>query len=881
MKCLTSIAVLLLITGLLLDAGSACAQSSSAGRVQNGLLVLYDFSSESGPIVKDRSGVGRPVDLKIETLKAVRRTAGSIEVRGKVIIRSENGANKVTTAVKQTGEITIEAWLRPAKSDQDGPARIITLSKNGSERNFTLGQDGDKFDVRLRSTKTSTNGIPSVSTPSKSLKTQLTHVVYTRDRTGRTRLYLNGKPRAEKIITGNTGNWNGSYRLALANEHSMDRQWLGAYHLVALYNRDLSPNEVARNFQAGSKASTALAKNRPSPKQVHFETQVAPLLSRHCLECHDSSIKEGELDLSRKLAAFKGGENGPAITAGDLSKSLLWEAVVSDEMPQDKPSLSDEEKQVLKKWITDGATWTIDVIDPVIYSNAGPSANNWVRRLTLPEYIATVKSAVGVDISAEATQILPPDLRADGFSNTAYNLNVDLKHIESYAKLAEIITDRMDVKKFVTRFTKSQSLADKNMIDLIEKMGKLILRGPLEGHEVATYRGISTSVATSGGGFKDAVRFTIEAMLQSPRFIYRIENQQGDGTAWPVSPYELASRISYTVWGAPPDQALMQAADSGDLYDLAEVKKQVERMLKDPRAVDRSTQFISQWLHLSRLENMSPSKEHFPDWNQQLAADMREETLAFFKEIVWKQNRPLSDLMNAQITFSTPRLAKHYNFAVQTPSGKSDAELVRYDLSSIPSRGGLLTQGSVLTMGGDDASMVTRGLFVLNDLLFSEVGDPPPGLDTTPVPTKPGLSHRMTAEKRIADKACGGCHSRFEPLAFGLERFDGLGSYFEKDAHGNDLRQDGKIQFPGAEKPVSYQNTAELMNLLADSDRVGECITRKLTQFALGRPLVAADAPIVKRIHQSAIKQGGTYANLMTAIVLSDLIQKTRTEKTE
>ena len=753
--------------------------------------------------------------------------------------------------------------------------------KNGNERNFTLGQDGDKYDIRFRSTKTSTNGIPSVSTPSNSLKTQLTHVVYTRDRTGRTRIYFNGKPRAEKVITGSTGNWNGSYQLALANEHSMDRQWLGSYHLVALYNRDLSPNEVVQNYQAGSKASSELAKNRPSPQQVHFETQVAPLLSRHCLECHDSSIKEGELDLSRKMAAFKGGENGPAVTAGNLSKSLLWEAVVSDEMPQDKPPLSDAEKQVLKKWITDGATWTIDVIDPVIYSNAGPSANNWVRRLTLPEYIASVKSAVGVDITEEATQVLPPDLRADGFSNTAYNLNVDLKHIESYAKLAQVIADKIDVKRFAANFSKSQSVADKNMIDLLGKMGKSILRSPLESHEVATYRGISTSVATSGGNFEDAIRFTIEAMLQSPRFIYRIENQQGDGTAWPVSPYELASRISYTVWGAPPDNELMQAADSGELYDLSEVKKQVERMLKDPRAVDRSTQFISQWLHLSRLENMSPSKARFHNWNKQLAGDMREETLAFFKEIVWKQNRPLTDLMNAQITFATPRLAKHYNFAGIIPSEKSEAEPVRFDLTSTPGRGGLLTQGSVLTMGGDDASMVTRGLFVLNDLLFSEVGDPPPGLDTTPVPTKPGLSHRMTAEKRIADKACGGCHSRFEPLAFGLERFDGLGAYFEKDAHGNDLRQDGKIQFPGAEQPVAYQNTAELMNLLAGSDRVGECITRKLTQFALGRPLVAADAPIIKRIHQSAIKQGGTYAHLMTAIVMSDLIQKTRTEKTE
>ena len=115
MKFLASFTILMIASAVIFDASPICAQASSAERVQNGLLALYDFSSESGPIVKDCSGIGRPVDLKIENLKSVRRTPGSLEVRGKVIIRSETAANKITTAVKQTGEITIEAWIRPAK----------------------------------------------------------------------------------------------------------------------------------------------------------------------------------------------------------------------------------------------------------------------------------------------------------------------------------------------------------------------------------------------------------------------------------------------------------------------------------------------------------------------------------------------------------------------------------------------------------------------------------------------------------------------------------------------------------------------------------------------------------------------------------------------
>ncbi len=174
---------------------------------------------------------------------------------------------------------------------------------------------------------------------------------------------------------------------------------------------------------------------------------------------------------------------------------------------------------------------------------------------------------------------------------------------------------------------------------------------------------------------------------------------------------------------------------------------------------------------------------------------MREETIAFFHDVVWKKNLPLVDLLNAQFTYATPRLAKHYGIESQGEG------LKRYDLAGVASRGGLLTQGSVLTIGGDDASMVTRGLFVLNDLLFSEVGDPPPGLDITPVPTSPGRTHRAIAIERIESASCGGCHSRFEPLAFGLERFDGLGSYHEIDEHGNQLREDGEILFPGEAKP--------------------------------------------------------------------------------
>ena len=859
---------------------SVAAQSDSF-RVTNGLQHLYDFRGGSGSLVKDRSELSPPLDLKIERPRAVKWSDGSLEVHGKTTIHSDQPPQRLIQAVKRSGELTVEAWVTPSKASQQGPARIVTLSKNGNERNFTLGHEGGSFDARLRTTKTSSNGIPSTASDRKAAKTQRTHVVYTRDRSGQARVYVNGKVSGERQVAGAPTNWDANLRLGLANEFATDRQWLGRFHLVAIYSRSLSEREVQQNFRAGPVATAptpeALAQAKAAAQARHFETEIAPLLSRHCLECHDTSSHEGELDLSRKLAAFAGGDSGKAIVAGKPSMSLLWKSVQDDTMPLERAPLSKEEKSLLKKWIEDGAVWSVDWIDPAIYKSER-GGETWVRRLTVAEYIATVRATIGVDVAEEARRLLPPDKRADGFSNTAYNLNVDFEHVDAYARLAEIAVKKMDVGKFTSRFTKRKRLIDDDMRALVANMGKWILRGPLDEREVVDFRGITTSVASAGGSFDEAASFVIQAMLQSPRFIYRIENQRGDGEALSVEAFELASRISYITWGAPPDEALYRDADSGELYSAAVVRKHVERMMEDPRAIQQSERFVSQWLDLDRLSHLQPNREQFPAWNAEFANDMRRETLAYFHDVVWKQGRPLTHLLNAQVTFVTPRLAKHYGIDAAT-AGSGDDEVVRRDLNDVASRGGLLTQGSLLTIGGDDASMVTRGLFVLNDLLFSEVGDPPPGLDTTPIPPSPGKSHRAISRERIESSSCGGCHARFEPLAFGLEKYDGLGSFHEVDEHGNRLREDGEILFPGAAEPVSYQSAAELMNLLAESPRVAECLTRKLTQFAIGRPLVAADAAEVRRIHQAAKQAGGTYAATLSAIVTSDLVLKTRTQR--
>lgn len=856
----------------------AVSSGALAERATTGLQALYTFQDKAGPLVKDRSGLKPALDLKIDQPQNVRRTEGALEIRKGTLLRSTIPAARLNKAIKRSGEITIEAWIKPANTKQSGPARVVTISQHSTQRNATLGQDGDKFDIRLRTSRRNENGLPSLSTRGGSVSTGLAHLVYSRQRSGQTIIYLNGKPLAKGTVEGNTSNWNDTFHLALGNEINGSRPWLGTYYLVAVYNRHLTAEEVGRNFQGGAGAeSAALIASQPNPKAIHFETRVAPILANHCIECHDPANRKGKLDLSRKETAFAKLKKGHAIVPGDPSKSLLWASVHQDEMPEEGDPLTAQQKADLKKWIADGATWTLKQIDPANYLHGTQKAQQWVQRLTTDEYIATVKATVDVDIAAEARQILPPDLRADGFNNTAYNLTVDLKHVQAYGKLARIIVSRMDTKAFARRFSNRQRFTDNDMAALIKPMGKWILRGPLDDRELIAYRGVSTAVASVSGTFEEAVGYMIEAMLQSPRFIYRIESQRGDGTNWPLDDYELASRLSYIIWGSSPDLELTRAADRGELSDPAALESQVDRMLKDARAIERSLQFASQWLNLGRLSNMQPDPKKFPNWEPQLASDMRKETLAFFREIAWS-DKPLSSLLNSQFTYLTPRLAAHYRGEYRRGTGRGDQELVRTNLTEDSTRGGLLSHGSVLTVGGDSASMVTRGLFVMHNLLRGVVKDPPPGVDTTPVPARPGLSHRGAAEDRIADRNCGGCHEKFEPLAFGLETYDGLGSFHLKDSHGNQLRQDGDVLIPGEAKAKGYQSTGELMNILARTERVGQSLTWKITQFSLGRPLGIHDALHVEEIHTAARKAGGNYPAVIKSLVLSDLVRMTRTE---
>jgi hypothetical protein len=246
--------------------------------VTDSLQVLYSFEEGSGTTVHDVSGVGVALDLHVSDGTAITWVAGGLSIDSSTIVASTGPAGKLIDAAQTSDEITIEAWVQPANTTQDGPARIVTLSQDPYNRNFTLGQGlwGSQpsalYDVRLRTTATSDNGTPSLSSPDGSLTADLTHVVYTRDASGAATIYVDGVQRAIRTVDGDFSNWDESCRLALANELTGDRPWLGEFYLVAIYNRALSQTEVGQNFEAGPDDTVP-------PTATHTPTSGRSLLS--------------------------------------------------------------------------------------------------------------------------------------------------------------------------------------------------------------------------------------------------------------------------------------------------------------------------------------------------------------------------------------------------------------------------------------------------------------------------------------------------------------------------------------------------------------------------------------------------------------------------
>ena len=349
------------------------------------------------------------------------------------------------------------------------------------------------------------------------------------------------------------------------------------------------------------------------------------------------------------------------------------------------------------------------------------------------------------------------------------------------------------------------------------------------------------------GGFETGIQKALRAMLVSPDFLFRVENDK-TAAVHPVSDYELASRLSFFLWSSIPDEQLLDLAGQGKLHEPAVLSKQVDRMLDDRRSKAFANNFAGQWLYLRNLTQVKPDQDVFPQFDASLAHSFERETQLFFEAVV-RENRPVTDLLGADFTFLNQRLAEHYGI-----KGVYGSQFRRVVLTD-PNRGGLLGQGSILTVTSypNRTSVVQRGKWVLENLLGSPPPPPPPDIPALEAHAKDGkqLTMRQQMEQHRANPTCAGCHSRMDPIGFSLENYDGIGTWRAKDA-GSSIDATGKLP-----DGTTFQGPAGLKNLLLTGhrDEFIETLTEKLLTYALGRGLEYYDLPAVRNIMRNAAAQ--------------------------
>ena len=410
-------------------------------------------------------------------------------------------------------------------------------------------------------------------------------------------------------------------------------------------------------------------------------------------------------------------------------------------------------------------------------------------------------------------------------------------------------------------------------------LARRAFRRPVAEKEIAKYIGLVRQVQKDDQSFDEGLAVGLQALLVSPDFLFRIERGRPasakasapkpatPGAIQTITQHELATRLSYFLWSTMPDEPLRRAADAGTLRDPVVLSAQVRRMLRDPKSRAIAEQFGGQWLQFRGLESVTRNRERFPDFEDYLRLSMRRETELFVDHIV-RQDRSVLEFIGGRYSFLNERLARHYGIA-----GVTGPEFRKVDLTGTP-RGGVLTQGSVLTVSSyaTRTSPVMRGKWILDNLLDAPPADPPadvPNLDEGEIGTAATVRKQLEAHRK--DPICASCHRKMDPLGFGLENFDAVGAWrtmdgkFPIDATG--FLPDGD-EFTGPD---------ELRGILTQQhEAFSRAITSKLLTYALGRGLERYDTPTVKKIAGRLPARNYRFSALVLEIVNSLPFQSRR-----
>ena len=493
--------------------------------------------------------------------------------------------------------------------------------------------------------------------------------------------------------------------------------------------------------------------------------------------------------------------------------------------------------------------------------SVGPSP---LRRLTHFEYDNTVRDLLG-DTSAPA-RAFPPDQKVGLFDNSALTQTISTSLGEKYQDAAESLataaTQNLPTLLACDTAARGESTCAQ---DFISRFGRRAYRRPLRPEELTRLLAQYTQLR-SGHDFSTAIRGVMQALLTSPSFLFRPEFGAGPGAfegTVRLGHYEMASRLSYLLWGSMPDDGLLAAAEAGELGTRAQVELQARRMLADDKARPAIQAFYEQWFRLDRVAFMSKDPAVYPGVDDALKADMLAESRTFIAHVLWEDDGKLQTLFTASYSYLNGPLAALYGI-----SGVTGNELRRVALDPTQ-RSGILTQVSLLSALAkpNQSSPIKRGEFLRTAMLCRDLPPPPPGVPELG-PIQPGLTTRQRFAQHTSDPACSGCHRLIDGLGFGFEGYDGLGRYRTLD-QGLPVDTSGDV-VEGQDASGPFVGAVALSQRLAHSDVLRDCVPLQWFRYASGRPAAAADACSVEALRQRFKGSGGDLRDLMVGLTQTD-----------
>lgn len=637
----------------------------------------------------------------------------------------------------------------------------------------------------------------------------------------------------------------------------------------------------------------ALIAQSGAPDPAFFSTKVFPIFQEaRCSGCHaPDGVASGTRLMfpprdatESRIQAF-GLSLAHLVDRTDPLKSLLLakptNTVRHTGGTRIKPG--SEEEKTLAQWVQYLASISDEALVAAsnkLTGNAEAAPKQLVRRLTHSQYDNTVRDLLGNP--SRPAQRFPPEDFVDGFRNqlTAQHLSPLL--VENYSIAAEKLALNAfrvgDINGLIP--CKPTSPVDQKCRDeFVRKFGLRAFRRPLREDEVQRYVTVFSEQARASRRFLDGARVVVEAMLQSPNFLFHVEAGP-DGRS---EDYDVASRLSYFLWNTMPDDTLFAAAAAGDLRSLEGRKRAALRMLADSRARQALDTFFEEWLRFDRVINAVKTRGRYPEFSPELAAAMAEETRTLLHHLVWN-DRSFMEAFTAEYGFLSTELASLYGL----PAPAGEFEMVKFPADT--RRAGLLGQGSFLvsTTGPTDTSPTARGIFIRERVLCQHVPPPPPGVITTlpdPLTEADAKTRRKLMMDHVANPTCASCHRLMDPIGFGLERFDAIGKWRDEEivtVPSNQRQANGRpapskevklpVESPGEIAGIpnsTFSDAKQLGKIVAGSPVCQKCIVRQMFRYAYGRAETAADERTIDKIFEQFKASGFKFKDLLVALVES------------